>query len=156
MFGCECFPNISARVSHKLAPGFIQCVFLGYAPNNKGYHCLDPKTSRVYISRHVLFHELRFSYLEFFNPSDTQISLPSSSDPLVVMSPLHFTPTITSSSSCHISPTTSSPSIFSSICNSPFNESNLIVPHPPSSVPISSTSVPHILSPSTTPTVNNL
>lgn len=120
-------------------------MFLGYASNYKGYRCLDPKTGSVYISRYMLFHELIFPYLEFFNPSNAPISLPSSSDPLIVLSPLHFTPTITSSS-----PTTSFPSVVLSICDSPSNESNSSVPNPSSSAPISSASVPHISSPSTT------
>jgi len=29
----------------------------------KGYRCLDPKTSRVYISHDVYFHEASFPYL---------------------------------------------------------------------------------------------
>lgn len=156
VFGCECFPNISARVSHKLAPLSIQCVFLGYAPNYKGYRCLDPKTGRVYISRHVLFHELRFSYSELVNPAAASISLPASSNPLVVMSLLHSIPTITSSSPSHISPTISSSPVVSSISNNPSSESNSSVPPTSSNPPISSTSVPHISSPSPTPSTSVL
>jgi len=37
-------------------------VFLGYAPNYKGYCCLDFIKSLVYISKHVLFHECDFPY----------------------------------------------------------------------------------------------
>ncbi|RVW14006.1 Retrovirus-related Pol polyprotein from transposon RE1 [Vitis vinifera] len=38
------------------------CVFLGYASAHKGYICLDVSTSRLYISRDVLFHESSFPF----------------------------------------------------------------------------------------------
>jgi hypothetical protein len=40
----------------------IKCVFLGYSSQHKGYRCLDPTISRVYISRHVIFNETIFPY----------------------------------------------------------------------------------------------
>nr|XP_016472837.1 PREDICTED: uncharacterized mitochondrial protein AtMg00810-like [Nicotiana tabacum] len=47
VFGCECFPNLSARVFHKLTPRSVRCVFLDYASDYKGYHCLDPKSGHL-------------------------------------------------------------------------------------------------------------
>ena len=38
------------------------CVFIGYSPMHKGYRCYEPKTKRVYISRHVIFYEGKFLY----------------------------------------------------------------------------------------------
>jgi hypothetical protein len=32
-----CFPNLSATISHKLAPRSVACVFLGYPREHKGY-----------------------------------------------------------------------------------------------------------------------
>jgi hypothetical protein len=30
MFGCQCYPNLSATAAHKLSPRSVACVFLGY------------------------------------------------------------------------------------------------------------------------------
>ena len=57
VFGCVCYPNLSATASHKLAPRSTLCVFLGYSPHHKGYRCLDTVSNRVIISRHVTFDE---------------------------------------------------------------------------------------------------
>jgi len=67
VFGCECVPTILSA-HHKLEPQSKQCVFIGYASNYKGYRCLNPTTGRVYISRHVLFHEDVFLYLILQSP----------------------------------------------------------------------------------------
>lgn len=56
-FGCRVFPYLRDYAPHKLAPGSISCVFLGYNTNYKGYQCLDLLTSRVYTTRHVQFDE---------------------------------------------------------------------------------------------------
>jgi hypothetical protein len=57
IFGCACYPNITATVPHKLAPRSTQCVFLGYSGDHKGYQCLDLSTNRLIVSRHVVFDE---------------------------------------------------------------------------------------------------
>lgn len=62
VFGCLCLPNLTPYTKHKLEPHSTQCIFLGYAPNYKGYRCLDPSSCRVYISRHVQFVEHIFPY----------------------------------------------------------------------------------------------
>ena len=41
-FGCACFPNFVATSANKLQPRSVECVFLGYAPQTKGYRCFDP------------------------------------------------------------------------------------------------------------------
>lgn len=61
-FECACFPNFVASSSNKLKLRSVKCVFLGYASNYRGYHCLDPKTGRVYTSPDVRFHEASFPY----------------------------------------------------------------------------------------------
>ncbi|CAL2259750.1 unnamed protein product [Prunus armeniaca] len=62
VFGCSCFPHLGSFVSDKLSSRSIECVFLGYSSQHKGYRCLDPTTGRVYISRHVVFNETIFPY----------------------------------------------------------------------------------------------
>jgi hypothetical protein len=49
-FGCECYPNMSATVPHKLAPRSTRCIFLGYSEHHKGYRYLDLSTNRLMIS----------------------------------------------------------------------------------------------------------
>lgn len=56
-FGCSCFPHLRAYVSNKLMSCSLKCMFLGYNLQHKGYRCLDPTSSKVYISRHIVFNE---------------------------------------------------------------------------------------------------
>ena len=60
VFGCLCYPNLTATAPHKLAPRSIPCVFLGYPDGRKGYRCYDPVSRRIIFSRHVTFVEQVF------------------------------------------------------------------------------------------------
>jgi hypothetical protein len=62
VFGCLCYPNLSATTPHKLSPHSAACVFLGYPPSQKGYRCLDLSTRKIIISRHVVFDETHFPF----------------------------------------------------------------------------------------------
>jgi hypothetical protein len=57
VFGCTCYPNMTATAPHKLSPRSIRCVFLGYSADHKGYRCLDLSTNCLIVSRHVVFDE---------------------------------------------------------------------------------------------------
>ena len=46
VFGCLCYPNLSANIPHKLAPRSSACVFLGYPTSHIGYRCLDLPSRR--------------------------------------------------------------------------------------------------------------
>ncbi|KAJ0589340.1 putative RNA-directed DNA polymerase [Helianthus annuus] len=59
-FGCRVFPCLRDYTIHKLAPRSIPCIFIGYCFKYKGFKCLDPSTSRVYVSRNAKFDELSF------------------------------------------------------------------------------------------------
>jgi len=61
VFSCLCYPNLSATTYHKLAPHSSACVFIGYPSSQKGYRCLDLST-RMVISRHVIFDEANFPF----------------------------------------------------------------------------------------------
>ncbi|KAK1648574.1 hypothetical protein QYE76_066379 [Lolium multiflorum] len=62
VFGCLCYPNLSATAPHKLSPRSTACVFLGYPCSHHGYRCLDMSTRRVITSRHVVFDESTFPF----------------------------------------------------------------------------------------------
>src|SRR6185312_13928653 len=64
VFGCLCYPNMTATASHKLAPRSLPCVFLGYSAHHKGFRCLDTSSNHVIISRHVVFDESTFPFSE--------------------------------------------------------------------------------------------
>ena len=64
VFGCKCFPWLTPYARNKLQPKSKSCVFLGYSLNHQGYKCLDLSTSRMYLSRHVLFDEDSFPFKE--------------------------------------------------------------------------------------------
>lgn len=62
IFGCLAFPHLRHEVNHKLQPRSKPCVFVGYEPLTKGYRCFGPTTQRIYVTRHVKFHETAFPY----------------------------------------------------------------------------------------------
>jgi len=67
VFGCTCFV-LHLYVEHsKLSSRSVICVFLGYDEGKKGYHCFDPITQKLYMSRHVVFVE----HIPFFSIPST-------------------------------------------------------------------------------------
>lgn len=74
VFGCQCFPWLKPYTHHKLQPRSVPCVFLGYHPSYKGYRGLDVSTGRVYISRHVLFHETVFPFVTTASSASSEAS----------------------------------------------------------------------------------
>ncbi|GJW50280.1 ribonuclease H-like domain-containing protein [Tanacetum coccineum] len=67
-FGCLCYPHLDTN--HKLEPHATPSIYLGQASNHRGYRCLDLKTNKIIISRHVTFDETVFPY------GSTQTALP--------------------------------------------------------------------------------
>jgi hypothetical protein len=55
VFGCACYPNMTATAPHKLSSRSTRCVFVGYSADHKGYRCLDLSTNLLIVSRHVFF-----------------------------------------------------------------------------------------------------
>ncbi|KAL3846245.1 hypothetical protein ACJIZ3_003648 [Penstemon smallii] len=84
VFGCQCWPNLRPYNKHKMDPRSLPCVFLGYSPNHHGYLCLHLPTSRLYISRDVLFDETIFP----FAPSYPKPTSPPNSNNFLL--PLQF------------------------------------------------------------------
>jgi histone deacetylase 1/2 len=61
-FGCLCFPFLRPYNNHKLDFRCSPCVFFGYSSSHLGYQCFDIASNRIYISRHVRFHEHVFPF----------------------------------------------------------------------------------------------
>ena len=62
VFGCLCYPWLRPYNSHKLESRSKACIFIGYSLTQSAYHCLDPITDRIFVSRHVNFVESVFPY----------------------------------------------------------------------------------------------
>ncbi|KAM1070145.1 hypothetical protein TB1_002021 [Malus domestica] len=121
VFGCSCFPLLRPYIQSKLQAKTIECVFLGYASNYKGFICFDVLKGRFYISRHVVFDESRFPYphlslLPKHHPVPSSFSQSSSPLPFTTLDNLLVpTPPSPSSSPSHSFSTEiiSSPSVSS-------------------------------------------
>ncbi|XLU82308.1 hypothetical protein S245_005728, partial [Arachis hypogaea] len=66
IFGCMCFPFLRPYSKTKFNYKSEPCLFLGYDSNFKGYKCMA-KNGKIYMARHVLFHEYTFSYQKLFS-----------------------------------------------------------------------------------------
>ena len=74
-FGCLCYPHLRAYMKNKLDSRFEKCVFLGYCHMHLGYRCLLLITSKLYISRDVIFKENVFPFSNsvlFSTPPSTE------------------------------------------------------------------------------------
>jgi histone deacetylase 1/2 len=71
VFGCLCYPNLTATTANKLSQRSVACIFLGYPAHIKGYRCFDPHTNRVIVSRHVYFDEDVFPFRSRAPPGTT-------------------------------------------------------------------------------------
>lgn len=57
VFGCKAMAHIPKEKRKKLDEKSIECIFVGYANNAKGYRLYDPESEKIIISRDVVFIE---------------------------------------------------------------------------------------------------
>jgi hypothetical protein len=68
-FGCRVYHCLRNYMTNKFSPHSIPCIFMGYNSSHKGFRCLDPTTSRIYITQHAQFDE---HYCPFHHTSQAQ------------------------------------------------------------------------------------
>jgi hypothetical protein len=112
-FGCICYILLAPRERTKLTVQPVECVFLGYNPEHKGYGCYDPLARRIRISRDVSFNENRPF---FYNSLTHSSSFSKESTSFMCLPPIHV-PSSGSSSSTTPSNPTSPPDVLIPITN---------------------------------------
>ncbi|KAI3516852.1 hypothetical protein L1887_15941 [Cichorium endivia] len=97
-FGCLCYPYLRPYNQHKIDFRSKPCVFLGYSAYHKGYICYHPPTSKIYISRHVIFDEDTFPFHSLQTETNKSQPIPPTNSPTVIAT-LHSPPIIPSAPS---------------------------------------------------------
>ena len=70
VFGCVAYVHIHKIHRSKLDPCALWCVFVGFAPQQKGYKCYHPETRHMYVTMDVTFSESENFYSSIPSPSN--------------------------------------------------------------------------------------
>ncbi|KAJ9565081.1 hypothetical protein OSB04_001047 [Centaurea solstitialis] len=62
-FGCVFYPLTPSLSIHRLHKRSQPCVFLGHPSNHQGYKCYDINSKTIILSRHMVFDETNFRFL---------------------------------------------------------------------------------------------
>lgn len=108
IFGCVAFVHVHKQYRNKLDPRAVRCIFLGYAPNKRGYKCYHPPSRKFFVSKDVTFHE-NVSYFtrsrsQGENISDLESESESESEFLILGPSLPRTPINVPSLELELSP----------------------------------------------------
>lgn len=111
IFGCVAFVHVHKQYRNKLDPRAVRCIFLGYAPNKRGYKCYHPPSRKFFVSKDVTFHE-NVSYFtrsqsQGENISDLESESESESEFLILSPSLPRTPISVPSLEPELSPSLS-------------------------------------------------
>jgi len=91
-FECLCFPFLRPYNNHKLDFHSSPCVFFGYSSSHLGYRCFDIASHRIYISRHVRFHEHVFPFDNFEQIAKVSNTTPTQPATVTLPTLLHHPP----------------------------------------------------------------
>lgn len=81
LFGCVCYVLLTPRELTKLAALSVECVFMGYSAEHKGYRCWDPVGHPMIISRDDTFDES----CPFYSCPSSDVSSTSLVEPLTFL-----------------------------------------------------------------------
>ena len=69
IFSCLCYPWLKLYAKNKLEPRSTPCHYLVFSNKHYSHQCFDPLTSKIYLSRDILFLENQFRIDNIFHHS---------------------------------------------------------------------------------------